>query len=662
MEKRVLLATLLSILVLFLFSYYQSAQLEKDRKLHPEKYAQPVAGQPTPTESSIPPTGSTLSEATTPSEAVKPATGTQPVPVTSRIVASTATSGNLARVDTAVTQTILSATGGSLVSVRLTEYPEHVPNQREFEHRMTGIRDPQEAAKAERDHAVLLAFNEAKKNAEKAVKAAQAAGSKEQIDAAQKRLAEVTALELLPFPVEGRLPPLSLRFNVEGKSFTDANLVYAVSQVEQADGTTTFVYSANAGQIGIEKRFSFHKDTYRIDMELAVRNNTSTRLNPEYGDVAILWEGGLGRFMPMAYQMDAGLYRMGASFYSPDGLSKAMEKGDISKDQAVDVAMIQTKYFLAGLFPQNKTAAYYPIVPTTLEIQAHKANKFAPPYPMGLRRSIRPLEPGEVQSESFILYMGPKEYDLLSSIGELPAQEIIYQKTFILSWIHMNWICIFILRALKAFHRITGNWGVDIIILVVIVKAILYPITLRQHKHQRKMREIQPQMKAIQEKYKANPLEGQRKVSELMKKHGARPTAGCLPALLQMPIFLGLYFTLYYAIELRGAHFFSWINDLSEPDSIFAALIPGGTVFNLRILPLVNALVTYLTMSQTPVPDPKQAQMFKFMPIMMTFLFWSFPSGLVLYWTVQGLIQYVTVLLMEHVHFKEENGGKKDAK
>lgn len=177
-----------------------------------------------------------------------------------------------------------------------------------------------------------------------------------------------------------------------------------------------------------------------------------------------------------------------------------------------------------------------------------------------------------------------------------------------------------------------NNWGFAIILLTVCVKTLLYPLSAASFKSMAKMRKLQPEMVRLKERYGEDRQKFSQAMMELYKKEGANPLGGCLPILLQMPVFLALYWTLMESVELRHAPFILWIDDLSVMDPFF-------------VLPILMGISMYLTqMMQPEPPDPVQAKVFKFMPIIFTVFFLWFPSGLVLYWLINNILSVLQQL------------------
>jgi len=201
-----------------------------------------------------------------------------------------------------------------------------------------------------------------------------------------------------------------------------------------------------------------------------------------------------------------------------------------------------------------------------------------------------------------------------------------------------------LLWGMNALNKVVRNYGVAIMLLTVIVRIIFWPITHKGTESMRKMQALQPQMKAIQEKFKDNPQRMQQETMKFYKENKVNPMGGCLPMLVQIPVFIALFTVLRSAIELRFSGFL-WVSDLSEPENLFAGMIP--VVGSLNLLPLLMSATMVWQQKMTPSGgDPQQQKMMAvMMPVMMLFFFYTMPSGLVLYWTTSNLIMIIQMLI-----------------
>lgn len=258
-------------------------------------------------------------------------------------------------------------------------------------------------------------------------------------------------------------------------------------------------------------------------------------------------------------------------------------------------------------------------------------------------------------------YIGPKDFKILESINPSLSDVVEYGIiTFFARWVF--WL-------LAWLYDVCGNWGWAIVLLTIIVRIVLYPLSYKGMVSMQKLKDLAPKMKEIQERYKGDPQKLQMHMMELYKKHGANPLGGCLPLLLQIPVFFAIYRVLYNAIELKNSEWILWINDLSAIDPYF-------------VLPVLMGVSMYVSQRLTPsnFTDPMQEKIFKMLPwfFMIFFIIFPFPAGLVLYWTVNNIfsiIQQISINAMlerkkqaeiaqHHAqnhfkeHKKEHKGGK----
>lgn len=260
--------------------------------------------------------------------------------------------------------------------------------------------------------------------------------------------------------------------------------------------------------------------------------------------------------------------------------------------------------------------------------------------PAGVQTSLSfpgsTIAPGQSLHRRFHAYAGPKEYYTLQRLE--PRLDLIMDYTGF-----SGFFAKLLLLAMNGLHQLGLGYGWCIVLLTVIIKLVFWPLTAASTRSMKRMGELQPQMKAIQEKYKDDPKKMNQKTLEFMREHRINPAAGCLPLLVQIPIFFGLFAMLRSAIELRGASFL-WMCDLAAPDTLF--VIPGIMIpFNLMpILYIASALWQSHMTPMSPQMDPVQQQMMRYMPLMFLVIFYNYSCGLALYWTVQNLL---TILQMK---------------
>jgi len=252
------------------------------------------------------------------------------------------------------------------------------------------------------------------------------------------------------------------------------------------------------------------------------------------------------------------------------------------------------------------------------------------------------IAPGQSVERQFNFFAGPKEYRTLAHIGNRFQNNVdlvmgfggffgFFSKALLLG---MNWL----------HNTFKLGYGWTIIGITIIIKVLFWPLTQASTRSMKRMQALQPQMKALQAKYKDDPAKMNKKLMEFMKENKVSPLGGCLPMMLQMPVFIGFFYMIRSAIELRGASFL-WVRDLSKPDTLF--YIPG-TSFPFNLLPLLmGATMLWQSHLTPPSPgmDPTQQKMMRYMPLIFLFMLYNYSSGLALYWTVQNLLSILQTKL-----------------
>jgi YidC/Oxa1 family membrane protein insertase len=384
--------------------------------------------------------------------------------------------------------------------------------------------------------------------------------------------------------------------------------------VDRGTRTLVFTYWRSDG-IGIEKRFTFQPDSYLIDLDITVKNNGSRTLAPRLR-LALQQAEETGKGARYGFS--------GPSVLIDDHLSQ-IDVDDI-EDQGrlqgkIGWIVIQDRYFLSALVP--------PPVPGASVQLAHQNNVIR----SDLVLPPDTLAPGQVRTYTYRVFFGPKRSEVLKPFGlELERVVDFGMFDFIAKpclWF-MNWIYGFI-----------PNYGIAIIILTILTKVLLWPLGNKSYKSMNEMRRMQPLMAEIREKYKNDKKKMNEEMMNLYRVYKVNPLGGCLPMLVQLPVFFALYRMLYEAIELRHAPFFGWINDLSAPDRLFSfdfSIPLMEPPYGIPVLTIIMGATMFLQQKMTPTPgDPTQAKMMTFMPLIFTFIFINFSSGLVLYWLVNNL-------------------------
>ncbi len=229
------------------------------------------------------------------------------------------------------------------------------------------------------------------------------------------------------------------------------------------------------------------------------------------------------------------------------------------------------------------------------------------------------------------VFAGPKQSDLLESTGKGLEVLIDY------GW--FGFLAKPLVFLMKASNRVTGNYGIDIILLTILIKILFFPLTQKSMASMRKMQELAPVLNKLKEKYKGDATRINQETMNLYKTYKINPLSGCLPMLAQIPVFIALYKGLLVTIELRHAPFFLWINDLAAPEYLWDIHLAGFTL-PIRLLPLLMGISMVIQQKMTPSVsmDPMQQKLMLLMPVVFTFMFWGFPTGLVIYWLMNNIL------------------------
>jgi YidC/Oxa1 family membrane protein insertase len=414
---------------------------------------------------------------------------------------------------------------------------------------------------------------------------------------------------LLPFSL--RLDDESLTSAVNGGLYTSPS---SGSVDASGNGATITFGWRGAGGVRAAKSFTFQPDGYIVAFTASVQRDGQA-LNP-----TIEWGPGLGddiarapsgSFLAPSYSTPAQ-----ALIHRDRSVTRFAQSAAGTEEGPFLYAGIDDHYFTAlalndAASPQVLRVDHtsFVVPPKTSEAPTGRYSAFA----------VRYAQPPTGQR----FYFGPKAFDELRAIDTEMVRVINFGM--------FSWLAVPLLGALKWVHQYVGNWGWAIVALTIFINLAMFPLRQKAVGSMRKMQEIQPQMKAIQERYanyKITDPQRQKMNEEVMalyKEKGVNPASGCIPMLLTFPFLFAFYAMLSQAIEIRGADFFGWITDLSRPDPLYITpLIMGATMFWQQKITPTSA-------------DPVQQRVMMIMPVMFTFMFLSYPSGLVIYWTISNL-------------------------
>ncbi len=426
-----------------------------------------------------------------------------------------------------------------------------------------------------------------------------------------------------PIQLVTGVPPfaagLSTRFNELGLG----DLSQVVFEVVREDPLNTiFRYTRNG--VTVLKEYRFDAERYAFELLVSVENQSEAAVDPRF---AVTWpvalaEGNDFREQSVAAFVDGSLEFTLVNTLGKGNFFSSGEQVTLFNEGAVEWTGMQSPYFVAAVLPEEPTQASARFVAIEPGVSGVAELYFDP-----LR-----LPPGQSATRRFQVYVGPKEEPRLSAVGPALLGSID------LGWSWVKPLTRFFHWLLSALHVFIPNYGLTIIVLTIMVRLVTAPLTTKQMKSMERMRALQPKLTELKEKHADDKQKQSEAMMSLYKQEGVNPLGGCFPMLLQLPVFIGLFYSLRSSIQLRQAPFFGWIDDLSAPESLFE--IPGLGL-PLRVLPLVMGASMLVQQKITPTQgmDPAQQKMMTIvMPIMMTVLFYQFPSGLVLYWMVSNVL------------------------
>ncbi len=384
----------------------------------------------------------------------------------------------------------------------------------------------------------------------------------------------------------------------------------ASTHYELLDGDEQVVVDLHLEQDGatLTKRFIFKRDNYLVDVVYLVENHSSE-----------VWQAHLfGQIQRDSHNPNASSTMgpnayLGAALTTDEDKYKKLDFSDMDegvfKTEKLGgwVAMVQ-HYFISAWVPdQNANNSY----------QLRKLGS-KDLYTMGFTSAAVDVAPGASGELRAAFYVGPKDQYRMEEISPYLDLTIDY------GWLW--WVAKPLFYGLTMFHGLVGNWGWSIIFLTFVVKLLFFPLSAASYKSMARMRKLQPEMARLKELYGDDRQKMSQEMMAFYKKEKVNPMGGCLPMLIQMPVFIALYWVLNESVELRHAPFIFWLTDLSQKDPYY-------------VLPVLNGISMFVLQTLQPAPpDPMQAKVMRLMPVAFSFFFMFFPAGLVLYWTVNSIL------------------------
>lgn len=402
--------------------------------------------------------------------------------------------------------------------------------------------------------------------------------------------------------------PALLTFSTRAAGFNlpdNALYVPDSESIKLNDGESrqlTFNYISGQG-FTVRKVYTFGGNVFGIKLETQVFNNSTAPLTGSIQQVMTY---------PAEHKIKDNRFDTAGFYLYTDNSLKTDKGKDVASatkkyDKDIQWAGFADKYFLSAILADKNSIA-------SVEVKKNAA---------GFMESIVSspqilVNPGQSATVSQRLFVGPKDIDVLKAQGNFLEQSL-----------DLGWFTVIakpLLYTLKFFHRYVGNYGIAIIIITVILKIFFFPLTHKSYKSMKGMQKIQPKMAELKEKYKNDRDAMNKAVMELYRDHKVNPLGGCLPMVVQIPVFFALYKALMFSIELRHAPFFLWITDLADKDPYY-------------VTPVIMGITMFVQQKMTPSQmDPVQQKMMLALPVVFTFMFLSFPSGLVLYWLVNNIL------------------------
>ncbi len=402
--------------------------------------------------------------------------------------------------------------------------------------------------------------------------------------------------------------PLEIRFGDAGINDEAFKSTYSAStsSIDVSNGPAALTLTQQLGSMTVTKEITFYADGH-YDLKIKTTQDVPYFITTGH--------------RPVADKSNYLIVR-GALVKASDGIISTFEDGEVEGDEAFKGAFIASSFdrYYASFFYDTKSGM-------NVTVAKDKGDD-----PLVFIQG----------SSDFALhgYIGPKDHKILKSIDPMLTEVIEY------GWFTFLSKPFFAIIAM--IHAYVGNWGWAIILFTILVKLVLFPLSYKGMMSMQKLKDLAPRMKEIKEKYGKDPQKMNMKMMELYKKHGANPMGGCLPLLLQIPVFFALYRVLLNADEMQGAEWILWINDLAVMDPYF-------------VLPILMGASMYFQQKITPsnITDPLQEKIFKWFPVIMTLFFVTFPSGLVLYWLTNNILSiaqqyYINIAYEKHKAMAKE--------
>ena len=408
--------------------------------------------------------------------------------------------------------------------------------------------------------------------------------------------------------------------SASGVELPNHTQIFSVSK-NSAGNSVTLVAEKNG--VRLEKMLTLENGSYVVEAKHTIKNLSNSAVDLTLYAELVRDNGKLEESMFYATFTGPALYTDAEKFqkidFSDIEKNKAKLPGTQQKDNPTWIAIVQ-HYFASAWIPSNSFQK-------DLYVDRLENNQFR----IGVKSKLETLGAGQEKTDTLKLFVGPQEEQVLEKIA--PGLELVKD---------YGWFTILakpIFWLLEKIHALVNNWGWSIIFLTILIKLAFFPLSAASYKSMARMKLVQPKVLELKDRYKGEPQKLNQAMMEMYRKEKINPLGGCFPVLIQIPVFIALYWVLLSSVEMRGAPWLGWIQDLSKPDTLFGAYKIAGTIVPIGLLPILMAVSMFIQTKLNPTPpDPLQAKLMMFMPLAFSVMFFFFPSGLVLYWVVNNIL------------------------
>ena len=388
---------------------------------------------------------------------------------------------------------------------------------------------------------------------------------------------------------------------------------------EGLDATRNIVLTGESGGMKLTKTYSLDETGYALKVSHTVQNTGADTVSPMLY-LQLMRSGDRPPGESQFYQTFTG-----PAIYNEEGKFQKVDFSEIEKNKTSFVKNANDGWF--GIVQHYFVSAWIPKNEAPREFYTRRVD--ANLYSVGLIQALPAMAPGAQQTHEAVLFAGPQIQDTLEKLA--PGLDLV---------VDYGWLTVIakpIYWLLEKLYHLVANWGWAIVLLTVIIKVLFYPLAAASYKSMAKMKAVTPRLMKLRETYANDKVKLNQAMMELYKTEKINPLGGCLPIVVQIPVFIALYWVLLASVEMRNAPWIGWVTDLAAPDDFFGT-IPGINM-PIGLLPIVMAITMFIQTKLNPAPpDPIQAKVMLFMPIVFSVFFFFFPSGLVLYWLVNNVL------------------------